>query len=262
MKRATLLLTTMLALSGCAKENKPATASAPPPVTSDCSRGACDPGPGGTLPTPPPGGGGGGGGGGTYSGATATLTASAGALAQMFFNSHPNNPQQVRINVDMSRKSDIVVISFVDGGRVIAAGMGVVHPYSGVTNQSLNGWVSHNSTPVYKGFFQDQYGAVVLVIDKTVNTGDGTPAAFVGGSVFFQNFDNGYPNNPLQGPNLMCWQITYGPYDCRTFIVPGGVGGTVNMTSSLYPNNKGETRTVNYQKLGDFIGLSRAAAGL
>jgi hypothetical protein len=194
------------------------------------------------------------------SGSTAALTLSGGTstLAQMFYNSNPNNPTNVRVNINLQRQTDSVIISYVDGGRVVEAGVGVVHPYSGISRAQFNGWVNQNGKSVYKAFFQDSYGAVVLIIDKMLSQGDGQPGEFMGGSVWFQNFNRYYPNAPLQGNEKMCWEISMGPYDCRTFLV----GDTVSMGSSQYPNNKGPNANSNYVKLGDFSGISRKAAGL
>lgn len=277
MKPRTLILAAaVVAMNiGCAKEksNDGAPAAAAPVVA--CSRGECGLG-GGGLPDAPGGSGGIGGTGsaGYYSGATASLTIAGSALRQMFYNSYPNNPQNAQINLDISRKSDVVIISYIDNGKTVEAGMGVTFPGGSRQNEQYNGWVTQSvgmaaPTPVYKGMFQDVYGAVVLVIDKTLNLGDGTAAQYVGGSVWFQNFGDGlYGESTCQSGDprfgtcysaqKMCWEITYGPYDCTTF----RVGNTMVMNSTLYPTNQGETRTKSYQKLGDFSGLSRAAAGL
>jgi hypothetical protein len=121
-----------------------------------------------------------------------------------------------------------------------------------------NGWVNQGGKSVWKGFFQDRWGAIVLIIDKQISTGDGQPAKFVGGSVWFQNFNNQYyPNNPVQGPLAMCWEISRGPYDCRSFLV----NNYVSMTSSYYPTTRGPDKTVNYQMLGTFNGIAASAAG-
>lgn len=213
--------------------------------------------------------------GGYYTGSTATLQANLSALARMFFNSNPNSPTDIRINIDLNRSVDSVVVSFVDGGRVIEGAFGTVHPCavnpqlaqqmmymfgvpcSGHSNNSHNGWVNQGGQLIWKGFFQDEYGAIVLVIDNNVTQGDGQPANILGGSIWFQNFNRYYPNNPIQGPKKMCWEISLGPYDCRTFLS----GGKVSMTSSYYPTNRGPDANVNYEKLGDFTGIIRNEAG-
>lgn len=246
-----------LGLAGCAQENSQvaSTPTAPVvvPTASPTIRGP------GTIPGAP-------GNPGNItnknnSGSTAQLNLSGGnsTLAQFFYNSVPNNPTNVQINIDLSRQTDSVIISYDDGGQHNDAGLGTVHPSnSSVSDSTYNGWVNQGGQAMWKGFFQDSYGAIVIVIDHVLGTGDGS-ATLVGGSVFFQNFDQYYPNNPQQGPLKMCWQISYGPYDCRTFLV----GDNIVMTSMVYPdpNNHGPVRNIGYRKLGDFGGMSRSAAG-
>lgn len=193
------------------------------------------------------------------SGSTVAFNANVGALRQMFYQSNPPSPTNIRINIDVSRKSESVIISFVDRGYIREAALGVQHPYSGKIDEQYNGWVNINGQSVYKGFFQDQYGAIVLVIDRALSQGDGQAGSILGGSVYFQNFYESPYQAPYQGPLEMCWNIKRGPYDCRTFLI----SGAVNMLKSLYPdpNDYGPNRSFGYTKLGDFDGLNRTAAG-
>jgi hypothetical protein len=148
------------------------------------------------------------------------------------------------------------------------------HPYSGVSDSSLNKWFVSNGQQVFHGIYQDTAGAIVLVVDSVLSQGDGGGSSILGGSIWFQNF--GY-TNAAQGPNLMCWEIRIGPYDCRTFL-QGGVDAkydkaVVAGTSSVEPT----TRTLGgdatnpyggsfsgdrpkYTKLGTFSGLLRSEA--
>lgn len=269
MKPTILILSLALLLNvGCAQE-KTSEGASTPNVPQDCTRGCDTDDDGDGIPGAPDGSGGSDGQGGYYSGATAAMT-NVQNLGELFFNSYPNNPQQIQVNIDMNRSRDSVIISYVDGGVYKEAGLGTQHPYTSHSNNSYNGWVTEGSSRVYKGFFQDEYGAVVIIIDKVLNVGDGQPAPYVGGSIWFQNFgDNPAQDNPYwkhwsEVRDRMCWQITYGPYDCRTFLV--GVtsknAGSVIMTSSPTPTTTGWTRTKSYKKLGEFNGLSRALANL
>lgn len=177
----------------------------------------------------------------------------------MFYNSVPQNPSNPRITIDMSSLTQSVIVSYVENGTLHEATFGSQHPTnSSVSDTSLNGWYSQSGTNVYKAFLQDAYGAVVLVLDKSVAQNDGTATSILGGSLWFQNFQQSNYQNPVQGPLKMCWQITAGPYDCRSFLV----NNNIVMTSSLYPNNRGPDKTMNYQKLGDFGGIDRTSAGL
>ena len=264
MKRLlTILGATVLMLNiGCAEENPGA--GALPPTVDVCARTLCDSGGGGTPPPP----GASDGNGGYYSGGTAPLSNVSG-LGTMFFNSYPNNPTNIQVNIDMNRTLDAVIVSYVDNGRVVEAGLGTRFPDGNRENKQYNGWITEGSSRVYKGFFQDKYGAVVVVIDKVLNAGDGSAAPFVGGSIWFQNFGENPANDskcqsgdPRYGTcfakQLMCWEILAGPYDCRSFLV----GSSVVMNSSATPNNYGPHRSKPYQKLGNFTGLLRTAANL
>jgi hypothetical protein len=247
------LIMAVLALvigAGCASEKGGGgtQAAVPTPVVA-CTDPSCTQI---ASPTPVPGSGG------YYSGSSAALALTSQAeLAKMFFNSNPNNPQNVQININLSRPSDAVIISYSDAGQTHEAAYGTTHPYSGVSDASFNGWVNQSGKQVWKGFFQDTYGAIVLIVDKFITQGDGQSGNILGGSVWFQNFNRYYPNFGTQGPTKMCWQISMGPYDCRTFLV----GDVVSVTSSYYPNNHGPDANMNYEKLGDFNGIAKDASG-
>lgn len=249
--KVSTILGALVLLVGCSKENQardlaptqpnPGIQATPTPPTQTCGTN-CN---------------------GNYSGSTVELRLDGGQtnsplLAEFFYNSNPNAPTNIRINIDIRRTRDSVIVSYFEAGKLVEAGMGTQHPTSNVQNATYNQWYSQNGQIFWKGFFQDKYGAMVLVIDRALSQGDGQPPSVVGGSIWFQNFDRNFPNNPEQGPLSMCWQITLGPYDCRTFLV----NNVVNMLSSLYPNNRGPNASMNYKKLGEFDGIGRVAAGL
>jgi hypothetical protein len=243
---------------GCAEEKGSPAAQVPDSSCRGC--GVPDPAIQGQLPPAPAGTGEDPASTGYQSGSTVSLTLNGGAatLAELFFNSIPNNPTNVRVNIDLRRNSESVIVSYFDSGRKVEAAFGTVHPTNpNVSNSMYNGWVNQDGKSVWKGFFQDQYGAIVLIIDRMLSTGDGSPAKFVGGSIWFQNFNQYYPNNPLQGPLKMCWEISLGPYDCRSFLI----GNYVNMISSALPTTRGPDKQVSYKKLGEFNGMARSEAG-
>jgi hypothetical protein len=189
---------------------------------------------------------------------TVALKTTASKLAALFVNSVPNNPSGVTVTIDLSNSSESILISYYENGVTKEAAFGTVHPYNSSVSGTRQGWVTHDGSPWWKGFFQDAYGAIVIVIDSTISTGDGSPSDIVGGRIYFQNFCRTYPCNPYQGSQKMCWDITAGPYDCRTFIS----GDSVVLSSSKYPNNKGDNAANSYQLLGTFTGLSRSAASI
>jgi hypothetical protein len=92
----------------------------------------------------------------------------------------------------------------------------------------------------YHGFFEDRYGAIIVVIDAVNDAGDGEGPTGGNGSVWFKNHPREYaPLSPTS-----CWFVSLGPYDCRTW----KSGNGVNTKQSIYPES-------NYTKLGNFVDL-------
>ena len=194
---------------------------------------------------------------------TVPLVATAGALGGMFFNSSGvSNPTNIQLSMSVSNSgagyAGTTSISFSDNSGMHVAQLSTTHPsYGSTKNAEYNVWL--NATQ-WHGFFQDLYGAIIVVIDHTTATGDGSIGS-LGGKVYYQNFGT----SGVQGPLRMCWQInpTGGasttPYDCRSFLTSFADGAMPVTTSSLYPNNAGQGRPA-YALLGSFEGLSQAAA--
>ncbi len=274
MKTQTLIVAAaVLMLAGCASQKQDAAATTTNNVRTSCASTTCDTvlDPNGTgVPVAPTGTGNSPGTTGYPSGSTASVTLNGSALGRMFYNSRPVSPTNPRINIDVTSNTEAVIVSYVENGVLHEAAFGTQHPNNtSYSNQKYNGWVTEDSTNVWKGFFQDAYGAIVLVIDKSLAQNDGTATAILGGSLWFQNFQESAYQNPVQGYQKMCWEITAGPYDCRTFMVTNTAPHSspyddmvVSVTSSMYPNNRGVNKSVNYEKLGDFGGIGRSAAGI
>lgn len=171
---------------------------------------------------------------------------------------HPlNAPTNIKINIGLAdngngRYGGDIRISYTDNGNYEE---GLFHSGTS-TNQSFpsysnndgqaeaeyNTWFLISGKKAFTGFFQDNYGAIVLVIDSSVNQGDGQGNSLVNGSVWYKNFAQSFAT---QGPMRKCWFITLGPYDCRAPSV-------INKTA-LTPDG-------GYRKLGTFSGLVKAAA--
>lgn len=142
------------------------------------------------------------------------------------------------------------------------------------TGAKYNKSYTKDGKEVWHGFFQDCWGSIVVILDgyTEVSLGDGDRQRIYNGSIYFKNFEV----TPLyndQG-NLACWDITVGPYDCRTFLesLPTGtynaelakshpgIAYGVNPTNELYPNFtftsnvSGYSRT-SYTKMGQFTNL-------
>lgn len=178
--------------------------------------------------------------------------------------SHPlNNPQNLALNIDLTnigdgRMAGTVQFAYNDNGsRYVGrfesgTGYNIVSYKNldkGKSEAEFNRWFNWQGKTVFHGFFQDKYGAVILVIDKSMDLGDGGPAAYVGGSLWFKNFPPTYATQSAE----KCWFIRIGPFDCRTFIWGNEADSVIITNLGLYPGN-------GYQRLGTFDGLEKARA--
>jgi hypothetical protein len=267
MKTQTLIVAAaLMMLAGCASQKQDSAAATAAPGSNDTQTVIDANGDG--IPDAPTGTGNDPGTTGYSSGSTASVVLNGSALGRLFYNSNPVHPTNPRINIDLHSNTEAVVVSYVENGILHEAAFGSQHPnVTSYSNTMYNGWVGS----AYKAFFQDAYGAIVLVLDKAMSQSDGTATMILGGSVYFQNFQQVYYQNPTQGPLKMCWEITAGPYDCRSFLVARSPSDPaynqynklkVDMTSSAYPTTYGPNKTTAYERLGDFGGINRTAAGL
>lgn len=103
-----------------------------------------------------------------------------------------------------------------------------------------NVWFEDDGDEVFHAFFEDEYGAVILVVDGTTDLGDGIQSGKLSGSIWYKNFQHSDAPNPsyecLPGfgcPDTRCWFIEIGPYECRSFLV----NDEIRTTSMVYPNN-------------------------
>lgn len=137
-------------------------------------------------------------------------------------------------------------------------------------NARYNVWFKKNGKDAFHGFFQENGGSIVLVVDSVtpvVDNPDGSPITHLysgsiwtmqfrmtwGGKTSCNNHDNKYvptrniPNGfqPLSSRNKQCWFITTGPFDCRTW----RDGNGVDTFRAIHPDDS------CYQKMGTFMGL-------
>lgn len=170
-----------------------------------------------------------------------------------------NAPSEHKINVNLKdigngRYAGEVQIGYKDNGRyfvgVFASGEGTnsvsyKNRTTGLSEAEYNQWFRLNNKDVFHAFFQDQYGAIVFVIDEAIGSGDGTVASSLSGSIWYRNF----PILRAFQSAEKCWFLVEYAYECRTFLV----GDVIKTTSALYPSN-------GYRKLGGFSGLNRNKA--
>lgn len=207
---------------------------------------------------------------------------------------HPlNAPQDLKISVSVADNaghgfSGKVMVSYFDNGQYYtgrfltgsgAASQGTTHGHDGQYFSDYNRWfvwnggkgnprVSGVPTNVFHGFYQDQFGAIMLIIDGSDSNGDGQSSSLKG-EVWVRN-------NPVSqvyenGNNVPCWFIELGPYDCRTLLTSKE---NLTTTSALYPDQSlsagggwypsyNQTSPARgWKLLGRFEGLDKAKAGL
>lgn len=199
---------------------------------------------------------------GTGTGGTATaegITFKPVSLAE--FNSYVairplNNPTDFRLSIQLANNGSdqfygTVKLSYIDAGyrytgTFKADNAKNVDMYAmkdaGTHDAAYNRWFTLGGKKVFSGFFEDNYGSIVVIIDNVVNQNDGQGGSVVSGQVWYRNFAQSYaPKSPYRS----CWFVYQGPYYCRSAAV-------INKTS-LYP-------TDTYRKLGSFTGLIKNQA--
>lgn len=197
---------------------------------------------------------------GTGSGTAGNQTAVFEPVSISEFNSyvalHPlNAPTDFKITVSLQdagngRFAGTVNLAYTDTGMNyksnFEAGSGTNVDLSGLKDSGemeakYNRWFLLNNQYYFSAYFQDNYGAIVLVFDNYINQGDGQGTGTLSGKVYYKNFAQSYAP---QSPYRKCWFIYDGPYMCRST--------TVMNKSSAVPSD-------GYRYLGKFSGLSKAA---
>lgn len=166
-----------------------------------------------------------------------------------------NDPHTFQLEVNLSevengRYAGNLKLSYVDGGYkytgVFEAGSGRNVKLSGLTYNNVleseyNRWFTLNGKTVFSAVFQDSLGALVIVIDNSLNQGDGQGTGTLSGSIYYKNFPQ---SHAAQSPYRKCWFLT-GLYSCRA--------SAVTDKTSLNPGD-------GFIKLGTFSGLSKSMA--
>lgn len=170
-------------------------------------------------------------------------------------SSHPVEPQNPMINVNLVKASGKstyygeVKIRYQHSNNTYEATLRTeTGSYKGQDFYQYNYWFANQGKSVFSAFLEDQVGAIVLVVNQFLDLGDGGGASEISGEVWFKNFTSSFATFD-QGSAwsivLPCWFRSIGPYDCRS--------DTVMNKSALYPSN-------GYQKLGDFSNMSKLKA--
>ncbi len=224
--------------------------------------------------------------GGSYGGAAVPVFA-AGATSTFvpvnlqtmteYVATHPlNNPTNFKININLSQAEagkygGTVSLSYIDNNvqydGIFNAGMGRNQSFNkmmdnGVLESNFNYWFNFENKLVFSGFFEDQYGAIAIVLEPefitpSSGTNDAEPISVsYKGAVYFKNFmvkSNPYVDGNTTGtmaqhsPYRACWFTYIGPYDCRSNVVQTKCGLNPGVDAG-------------YKKLGTFTGLNTKAA--
>ncbi|MBO9665515.1 MAG: hypothetical protein J7501_01710 [Bdellovibrio sp.] len=178
----------------------------------------------------------------------------------MYVGTHPmNDPQNFKLKLQLQdvgngRYAGTVNLSYTDTGvyynGTFTADAGRNQSLSGLKDNNTlvaeyNRWFTYNGKAAFTGFFQDTYGAIVVVVDNVVNQGDGQGGSIIKGSVYWKNFAQMPAGHIGQSPYRSCWFIYNGPWNCRS--------SSVINKSSTVPSD-------GYRKLGTFSGMSKSAA--
>jgi hypothetical protein len=211
-------------------------------------------------------------------GATAPFVAQSISTMTKYVKVHPvNSPEDLQISVKLEdvgsgKFAGVVQISYYDNGQYYTGkfyaddrvvGDGLSHGHDGKHYAEYNRWFTWGGDEVFHGFFEDQLGAIMLIVNESVDEGDGSGFSKVNGEIWYRNFQT---TTALHGV-IPCWFIEAGPYECRTFLTNEE---TLSTTSALYPNqslyytqdNVNVPKVVGsgWSKLGEFTGLDKEKA--
>ena len=207
-------------------------------------------------------------------GSSAQLNVDSLAVLNTYVATHPiNAPTNIRVYVETvdignGHVSGTVKLSYFDnGGQLYQGVFSSENPntpvnqvsyhnwYTGLDNSAFNQWFKWQGKTVFHGFFQDAYGAVIIVVDGNGNDlGDGNGATTLSGSVWFKNFAVAPAPQFIGGLGEQCWFLLQpSPYECGAFQTGQPGNSPISTTSALTPGN-------GYTRLGTFSGLNKARA--
>lgn len=170
-------------------------------------------------------------------------------------------------NGSSARQGGSIVLTFEDSSgntskRYFSTG--------GSTRESMekNYWTTKsNGSTMWRGIFQGQYGALIVIVDGVFQHGDGAgPLDTMAGSVWFRpwqvlqsqvlpthecilNSQGLWDCKNQSSPIRQCWYISRGPYDCRFEISPSGM---------LVTRLANATNDTDWVKLGRFSNLNKS----
>jgi hypothetical protein len=188
------------------------------------------------------------------SGQTVTFVPDSFSTFNSYVGTHPlNEPSNYKINIKLSLVGGLSIlggkirIGYTDVGRwyegILEAGVGQNVKCSNCHDNNVYEaaynyyYVDPSGKVIFSGYFQDRYGAIILVLEPAQGSGDGDGGTYKG-AVFYKNFAQAVEQ---QSAERKCWFIREGPYDCR---------------SSVLVYKSSFTSFDNYTKLGTFTGIN------
>lgn len=175
-----------------------------------------------------------------------------------YVGTHPlNDPSGYKLNIKLTQISDTVLffsgtikLGYYDNSNwyqgVFEAGSGKNTSCSNCKDNDqyearYNYFYNVSGKKIFTGFFQDKYGAIVLVLEPVASGSDGESGLFKG-TVFYKNFAQSLV---AQSSYRKCWDIYAGPYTC---------------TSSSVSGKSSYTSIDGYTKLGTVTGVDLSLA--
>lgn len=253
MKTKLMVLALAFTLAACSNDKKDLGGGGGGPTPTATTLFPPPPDGGGTT-TPP-----------VYStGATANLTVPDLRILEEYTGRPMNSPSEFKINIDL-RDVDPSTSSAAYGGTVrisykeLSSTGTAYYPTPGTfvsgnsaSEARYNRFVTQGGATLFKAFFEDRAGAIVVVVDNIDDLG------MWGGKVFFRNFycprgPNDPPCNPVKPKR--CWFISLGPYDCAAFKT-----GSLNSDGSWQIRPEIRTYPEDYTLLGSFESMESRKA--
>ena len=201
-----------------------------------------------------------------YPGASVPFQPDNAQVLAEYVVTHPlNHPTDFRVYFDFKDQTGTgrwggqVVIGYRDNGQIYTGNFTTFNPtgkthnqvsyknwYKGLPNSEFNQWFTWQNKRVFHGFFQDPYGAIIVIFDGGLDEGDGQGPQMLSGSIWFKNFRIAPAPQFIGGDGEQCWfLLPPSPYECATF---KGGDGKIHTQSRLYPAD-------GYKRLGTFSGV-------
>ncbi len=163
-----------------------------------------------------------------------------------------NNPSNPMINISLKQISNLNIYSgtvrlgytdtnqFYYGEFSVGDGKNVDCDNcqnNGNYEAAYNYWTTINGKKTFMGYFQDQYGSIILVLEDALGSADASGSTTYSGRLYYRNFAQSV--NP-QSPYRKCWYIYSGPYACY---------------SQVMHDKSSSTSIDGYTQLGSFSGV-------